>query len=44
MAKAYWIANVTVTNPDNYADYQILAPKAFQAYGARFIALSLIHI
>ncbi|WP_288367934.1 DUF1330 domain-containing protein [uncultured Marinobacter sp.] len=38
MAKAYWIANVTVTNPDNYADYQILAPKAFQAYGARFIA------
>lgn len=38
MAKAYWIANVTVTNPDNYAAYQSLAPEAFAAYGARFIA------
>lgn len=38
MAKAYWIANVTVTNPDNYSVYQTLAPEAFRAYGARFIA------
>ncbi len=38
MAKAYWIANVTVTAPDNYAAYQSLAPEAFRAYGARFIA------
>ncbi|WP_420391201.1 DUF1330 domain-containing protein [Marinobacter sp.] len=36
--KAYWIANVTVTDPDNYAAYQTLAPEAFRAYGARFIA------
>lgn len=38
MAKAYWIANVTVTDPDNYAAYQSLAPEAFRVYGARFIA------
>lgn len=38
MAKGYWIANVTVTHPDNYAAYQTLAPEAFRAFEARFVA------
>ena len=36
--KAYWIAHVTVTDPEAYADYQALAPAAFAAHGARFLA------
>lgn len=36
--KGYWIANVTVTNPDAYQGYQALAPEAFQKFGARFLA------
>ncbi len=36
--KAYWIANVTVTDPDAYAGYQELAPEAFAKFGARFLA------
>ncbi len=35
---AYWIAHVTVTDPDAYAAYQALAPAAFAAHGARFLA------
>lgn len=35
---AYWIAHVTVTDPDRYRDYQSLAPAAFAAHGARFMA------
>ena len=35
---AYWIAHVTVTDPDAYKDYQALAPSAFAAHGARFLA------
>lgn len=35
---AYWIARVTITDPDAYAGYQALAPKAFAKYGARFLA------
>ena len=38
MAKGYWIANVSVSNPDAYAAYQALAPAAFEAYDARFLA------
>jgi len=38
MPKAYWIANVTVTDPGAYAGYQAIAPEAFAAYGARFLA------
>ena len=38
MAKGYWIASVTVTDPDRYAGYQSLAPMAFAKYGARFLA------
>ncbi len=38
MAKGYWIAFVTVTDPDRYAGYQNHAPAAFARYGARFLA------
>ncbi|KEJ90075.1 DUF1330 domain-containing protein [Sulfitobacter donghicola] len=38
MPKAYWIANVTVTDPDAYQGYQALAPAAFAEFGARFLA------
>jgi uncharacterized protein (DUF1330 family) len=35
---AYWIAHVTVTDPEAYSGYQALAPAAFAAHGARFLA------
>lgn len=35
---AYWIAHVTVTDPERYKGYQSLAPAAFAAHGARFLA------
>ena len=35
---AYWIAHVTVTDPDRYRTYQSLAPVAFARFGARFLA------
>ena len=38
MSKGYWIAFVTVTDPDAYDGYQKLAPEAFAKYGARFLA------
>lgn len=41
--KAYWIAHVTVTNPDAYTGYQALAPAAFAAHGARFLARGGAH-
>ncbi|RMC37233.1 DUF1330 domain-containing protein [Paracoccus alkanivorans] len=40
MAKAYWIANVTVTDSEKYTGYQALAVKAFGKYGARFLVRS----
>lgn len=36
MAKGYWIAHVTVTNPDRYKDYIAAAADSFAAFGARF--------
>lgn len=36
--KAYWIAHVTVTDPDAYKRYQALAPAAFARFGAQFLA------
>ena len=30
---AYWIAHVTVTDPEAYQGYQALAPAAFAAHG-----------
>ena len=41
--KAYWIAHVTVTDPEAYAGYQALAPAAFAAHGARFLARGGVH-
>nr|WP_245000476.1 DUF1330 domain-containing protein [Marinobacter daepoensis] len=38
MIKGYWIANVTITNEQNYAGYQALAPEAFRKYDAHFLA------
>ncbi|MGA4633796.1 DUF1330 domain-containing protein [Pseudomonas solani] len=36
--KAYWIAHVDVTDPDQYGQYTRLAPAAFARFGARFLA------
>jgi uncharacterized protein (DUF1330 family) len=36
MPSAYIIANVTVTNPEQYAEYSKLASNAVQAYSAEF--------
>ena len=38
MPKAYWIARVTVTNPDEYKKYAELAPLAFKKYEAKILA------
>ena len=38
MPKAYWIAHVTVTDPDQYKHYAGDAPVAFKKYGAIFLA------
>ena len=38
MAKAYWIAHVSVTDPDQYKHYAGDAPVAFKKYGAIFLA------
>ncbi|NQW92887.1 MAG: DUF1330 domain-containing protein [Polaromonas sp.] len=38
MPSAYIIANVTVTNPEQYAEYRKLSTIAVQAHGAEFCA------
>ena len=38
MAKGYWIAHVTVTNPDQYKFYAEAAPEAFGKFNARVLA------
>lgn len=35
---AYWIAHVTITDPQRYAGYQATAPAAFARHGAVFLA------
>ncbi|WP_432256429.1 DUF1330 domain-containing protein [Limimaricola sp. AA108-03] len=35
---AYWIAHVTITDPERYRGYQEVAPAAFARHGARFLA------
>lgn len=35
---AYWIAHVTVTDPETYAAYQVQARGVFEAHGGRFLA------
>ncbi|VVN69564.1 DUF1330 domain-containing protein [Pseudomonas fluorescens] len=36
--KAYWIAHVDVTDPDQYSQYTQRAPAAFALYGGRVLA------
>ena len=38
MPKAYWIAHVTVSDPDQYKLYADAAPEAFRKYGATIMA------
>ena len=38
MPKGYWIAHVTVTNPDQYALYAGATGEPFAKYGARILA------
>jgi uncharacterized protein (DUF1330 family) len=38
MPKAYWIAHVTVTDPEQYKLYANAAPEAFKKYGATILA------
>ncbi|MCV6576765.1 MAG: DUF1330 domain-containing protein [Cohaesibacter sp.] len=38
MPKAYWIAHVTVTNPEPYALYAAGATEAFKQFGAKVLA------
>ena len=40
---AYWIAHVTVIDPEAYQGYQALAPAAFAAHGVRFLARGGAH-
>ena len=37
MPKGYWIAHVTVTNPDEYAEYVRLDTPVVERFGGRFI-------
>jgi uncharacterized protein (DUF1330 family) len=37
MPKGYWIARVTINNPDRYPDYVSTAKPAFEKYGAKFL-------
>jgi uncharacterized protein (DUF1330 family) len=38
MAKGYWIAHVTVTDPERYRIYVEGSRAAFEKYGARILA------
>jgi uncharacterized protein (DUF1330 family) len=38
MAKGYWIAHVTVTDPDRYHTYIEGSRVAFETYGAKILA------
>lgn len=38
MSKGYWIAHVTVTDPDQYKHYAEATPAAFKKYGATILA------
>ena len=38
MPKGYWIAHVTVTDPEQYQQYATSTREAFQKYGANILA------
>ncbi|MBO6836484.1 MAG: DUF1330 domain-containing protein [Alphaproteobacteria bacterium] len=35
--KAYFIANITVTNPEAFKEYQVAVPPTIAAYGGRYL-------
>jgi uncharacterized protein (DUF1330 family) len=37
MAKGYWIAHMTVTDPERYKDYVAANAIAFEKYNAKFV-------
>ncbi|WP_394779410.1 DUF1330 domain-containing protein [Undibacterium sp.] len=37
MPKAYVVAEITVTNPDGYADYRPLSTASLEQYGGTFL-------
>lgn len=37
MAKGYWIANVTVTDEENYPEYLKAGAPVYEKFGARFV-------
>lgn len=37
MPKAYWVAHVTIDDPEGYETYKAANAKAFAKYGAKFI-------
>lgn len=37
MAKGYWVANVDVSNPDDYKRYAVANAVPFHKYGAKFL-------
>ena len=37
MAKGYWIAHVTVNDPEGYKEYIAANAVAFKKYGAKFV-------
>jgi len=43
MPKGYWIAHVSVTDPEKYPDYIATAKPAFEEYGARFLVRGGAH-
>ena len=43
MPKGYWIAHVSVTEPEKYPDYIATAKPAFEEYGARFLVRGGAH-
>jgi uncharacterized protein (DUF1330 family) len=38
MAKGYWIAHATITDPDTYKRYADAAPAVIEQFGGKFMA------
>ncbi len=43
MPKGYWIAHVSVTNPEGYKDYVAANAEPLRKYGGRFLVRSGKH-
>ena len=44
MPKGYWIAHVTVKDPEGYKEYVTANAIAFKKYGARFVVRGGRHV